>query len=82
MERFQSSEQDHSFSFDVRGRSHLVSTIQFDETRLVADGTHYIVVAHDFSDPSGTEEELRYELSIDDDTDDADDMNDGKDGEE
>ncbi len=36
--------------FDLQGRTSLISCCQFDATRLIADGTHHILVTHDFSD--------------------------------
>ena len=39
--------------FDLQGRTSLISCCQFDETRLIADGTHHIIVTHDFSDYRG-----------------------------
>ena len=35
--------------FELRGRGSLISTVQFDDTRLLADGTHTSVILHDFS---------------------------------
>jgi WD40 repeat protein len=34
--------------FDLQGRTSMISSVQFDATRLVADGTHNIIVTHDF----------------------------------
>ena len=64
--------------FDLKGRSNLISSLQFDETRLVADGTHSIVVIHDFTNTENSDSDLQYELSsneYDDDDDDNDDDN-------
>lgn len=42
--------------FDLQGRTNLISCCQFDATRLIADGTHHIIVTHDFSDYHGEED--------------------------
>ena len=42
--------------FDLQGRTNLISCCQFDATRLIADGTHHIIVTHDFSDYRGDED--------------------------
>ena len=70
--------------FDLKGRSNLVSSLQFDETRLLADGTDSIVVVHDFQDTQNSDADLQYELRNNDDDDDYDDDDssddDGSDG--
>jgi len=56
--------------FDLKGRSNLISSLQFDETRLVADGTHSIVVIHDFNDTKNSDSDLHYELNSNEEGDD------------
>ena len=62
--------------FDLKGRSNLISSLQFDETRLVADGTHSIVVIHDFNNTENSDSDLQYELSNNEYDDDDNDDND------
>jgi len=62
--------------FDLKGRSNLISSLQFDETRLVADGTHSIVVIHDFNNTENSDSDLQYELSSNEEYDDDDDNDD------
>ena len=42
--------------FDLQGRTSLISCCQFDASRLIADGTHHILVTHDFSDSPNQED--------------------------
>lgn len=47
--------------FDLKGRTNLIANCQFDATRLIADGTHHILVIHDFGDADvdNSDDELR-----------------------
>eukprot|EP01038_Epipyxis_sp_PR26KG_P005389 gene5389-7472_t len=45
-------------NFELQGRSNLISTLQFDMSRLIADGSNNVIVAHDFGDPPLEPEEL------------------------
>lgn len=51
-------------NFELQGRSSLISTVQFDSARLIADGTSTIVVTHDFSDPP-EEPQVHFNLFLD-----------------
>lgn len=51
-----------SLLFELRGRSNLISTVQFDESRLLADGSGTMLFLHDFSDPPDEPEDLQYVL--------------------
>jgi WD40 repeat protein len=44
--------------FEIRGRSSQITSIQYDATRLVADGSYSILIVHDFSAAAG-EDALR-----------------------
>lgn len=50
--------------FDLKGRSRLISTVQYDDTRLIADGTYSAVVLHDFSDSPSAHNESSDELVL------------------
>lgn len=50
--------------FDLKGRSKLISTVQYDDTRLIADGTYSAVVLHDFSDSPSAHNESSDELVL------------------
>ena len=69
--------------FDLQGRTNLISCIQFDQSRLIADGTHHIIVTHDFSDYHGDEDlsesvTLEYTGSPTDDPFEEEEEEDGK----
>jgi hypothetical protein len=49
-----------STNFELQGRSPLVSSLQFDGTRLLADGTNNLIVSHDFSELTLEDEDLMY----------------------
>ena len=46
------------FLFDIKGRSNLLSSVQFDETRLIADGTNELLIVHDFANAANSTDEI------------------------
>ena len=65
--------------FDLQGRTSLISCCQFDATRLIADGTHHILVTHDFSDsPEAEDNDKSNTFTYDGTSDGGDAPDDGK----
>eukprot|EP00596_Hydrurales_sp_CCMP1899_P002826 CAMPEP_0119041030 /NCGR_PEP_ID=MMETSP1177-20130426/11134_1 /TAXON_ID=2985 /ORGANISM="Ochromonas sp, Strain CCMP1899" /LENGTH=91 /DNA_ID=CAMNT_0007006663 /DNA_START=1058 /DNA_END=1333 /DNA_ORIENTATION=+ len=64
--------------YDLKGRSTHISALQFDDVRLIVDGTYAVVVMHDFSENKGKEEneDLEY-IMKNADNGDEDDNDDG-----
>ena len=49
--------------FELKGRSNRISSVQFDKTRLVSDGTYSLVVVHDFDVPYGSsDDQFQYDV--------------------
>jgi hypothetical protein len=73
---------------ELKGRSEAVTSVQFDATRLVADGTYSVVVVHDFDVPFGSlsDEDLSYDIEAEvDEVEDGDEVggdDDDNDGED
>ena len=80
--------------FDLKGRTSLISSVQFDKSRLIADGTHHVIVTHDFgaADAQDVEEAmsasseggsaLEYDIGQDDDLYEEEEEEDDDDDEE
>jgi hypothetical protein len=50
--------------YEMQGRSPQVTSLQFDETKLLVDGTHSVVVVHDFSETPTTADPEQLEYMI------------------
>ncbi len=55
-----------SWDFDIKGRNTLISSLQYDDKKIICDGTSSIIVSHDFSSPNG-EANLKLDISTADD---------------
>lgn len=49
--------------FELKGRSNRISSVQFDNHRLVSDGTYSLIVIHNFDVPYGSsDEQFQYDV--------------------
>ena len=55
-----------SWDFDIKGRSALISSLQYDDKKIISDGTSSTIVSHDFTSPDG-EANLKLDMSNVDD---------------
>ena len=55
-----------TWDFDIKGRNTLISSLQYDDKKIICDGTSSIIVSHDFSSPNG-EANLKLDISTADD---------------
>ena len=70
--------------FELKGRSNKISTLQFDATRLIADGTYSLIVVHDFDIPFGSLDQngFQYEAGTDAEDEEVEDVGQGGDNDE